>query len=45
MIDNDDATLTKVLDSCGVTEDEYIQTLKTMRRRFPSFIRESLMKR
>ena len=32
MID-DDAALTTVLDSCGVTEDEYIQALQTMRRK------------
>ena len=35
--DVDDATLTKVLDSCGVTEGEYIQALETMRRKI-SFI-------
>ena len=29
----DDATLTNVLDSCGVTEHEYIQALETMRRK------------
>ena len=28
--DNDNVTLTKVLGSCGVTEDEYIQALETM---------------
>ena len=28
----DDATLTKVLDRCVVTEDKYIQALETMRR-------------
>ena len=31
--DDDDATLTKVLDSCGVTEDEYIHASETMRRK------------
>ena len=29
---DDDATLTKVLDRCVVTEDKYIQALETMRR-------------
>ena len=33
MVDHDDATLTKVLGSCGVTEDENIQALETMRRK------------
>ena len=28
--DDDDAILTKVLDSCGVTEDEHIQALEAM---------------
>ena len=28
MIGDDDATLTKVLDSCGVTEDDYIQAMR-----------------
>ena len=32
MID-DNATLTKVLDRCVVTEDKYIQALETMRRK------------
>ena len=34
MIDDEDVTLTKFLDSCGVTEEEYIQALETMRRKF-----------
>ena len=33
MTDDNDATLTKVLDSCGVTEDESIQALEAMRRK------------
>ena len=31
--DDDDATLTKILVGCGVTEDEYIQVLETLRRK------------
>ena len=33
IIMTDDATLTNVLDGCGVTEHEYIQALETMRRK------------
>ena len=31
--DDDDTILTKVLDSCSVTEDKYIQGLETMGRK------------
>lgn len=30
MIDDDDATLTNVLSSCGVTEDGYIEEMRRM---------------
>ena len=33
VVDDDDATLTNILGSCGVTEDENIQALETMRRK------------
>ena len=33
MIEDDDATLTKVLGSFSVTEDEQIQALETIRRK------------
>ena len=42
MIGDDHATLTKVLNSCSVTKDKYIQA---MRRKISFFIRENLIKR
>ena len=42
IIDDDDATFNKVLDSCSVTEDKYIQALETMKRKISIIYKRKL---